>query len=223
MQDALLDGKPLRLGRALGSYVAENILFKVSFPAEFHAQTAVEAALALHPQVRDRLDRVRRVRIRTQESAIRIIDKRGPLHNAADRDHCIQYAVAVALIHGGLRAEHYEAEASRDPRIDALREKMEVVENPRFSSDYLDPERRSIANSLQLWFEDGTATEEVTVEYPLGHRRRRSEGIPLLFDKLRRNLAASLPPDRAAGVVRLFEDRGRLEGLDVPGFVDRFV
>jgi 2-methylcitrate dehydratase len=223
LQDALMDGKPLRLGRPLGSYVAENILWKVSFPAEFHAQTAVEAALALHPAVKDRLHEVRRIRIRTQESAIRIIDKRGPLHNPADRDHCIQYAAAVALILGELRAEHYEEETARDPRIDALREKMEVVEEPRYSADYLDPDKRSIANALQVFFSDGTATGEAAVEYPLGHRRRRAEGVPLLWKKLRGNLSASLPAERVNAIVDLFHDRPRLERLPVTGLVELFL
>jgi len=221
-QDAVLEGKPLRAGRPFGSYVAENILFKVSFPVEFHAQTAVEAALTLHPEVRDRLDRVRLVRIRTQESAVRIIDKRGPLNNPADRDHCIQYAVAVALILGDLRAEHYEEETARDPRIDRLRERMVVEECRRYSSEYLDPDKRSIANSLQVVFDDGTATREEEVEYPIGHRRRRAEGIPLLFEKLGSNLRTVLPEDRAEAVVRLFRDRGRLERMTVSGLVELF-
>jgi len=203
--------------------VAENILFKVSFPAEFHAQTAVEAALRLHPAVRDRLPGIRRVRIRTQESARRIIDKRGPLRNPADRDHCIQYAVAIALIHGELRAEHYEDDAAADPRVDALRETMEVVEDPGFSSDYRDPGKRSIANAVQVFFQDGSATPEEVVEYPLGHRQRRADGIPLLFDKLRGNLRRAFPGDRAASIAGLLEDRRRLETLEVPALVDLFV
>jgi 2-methylcitrate dehydratase len=221
-QDAVLDGKPLRAGRPWGSYVAENILFKVSFPAEFHAQTAVEAALALHPLVRERLDQVRLIRIRTQESALRIIDKRGPLNNPADRDHCIQYAVAVALILGDLRAEHYEEETARDPRIDRLRERMVVEECRRYSVDYLDPDKRSIANSLQVIFDDGTETREEAVEYPIGHRRRRVEGIPLLFEKLRSNLRAALPEDQVQLVSRLFQDRERLQRMNVSDLVDLF-
>ncbi|HET6451598.1 MAG TPA: bifunctional 2-methylcitrate dehydratase/aconitate hydratase, partial [Spirochaetia bacterium] len=191
-QDAIFRGQALRAGRPFGSYVMENILFKVSFPAEFHAQTAVEAALALHPLVKGRLHEVQRIRIRTQKSALRIIDKRGPLANPADRDHCLQYAVAVALIHGELRAEHYEDEAARDPRIDALRALMQMEEEPRYSADYLDPEKRSIANSVQVFFRDGSATEEVAVEYPVGHPRRRAEAMPLLFEKLRRNASTAL-------------------------------
>ncbi len=222
-QDALFGGREIRLGRPLGSSVAENILFKVSFPAEFHAQTAVEAAVALHPRVKDRLDRIRRIRVRTQESAMRIIDKTGPLRNPADRDHCLQYAAAVALITGSLRAEDYEEERARDPRIDKLRGLMTMEEEPRFSADYLDPEKRSIANSLQVFFDDGTATEEVIVEYPIGHGRRRAEGIPLLFEKLRENLAGFYAPDRVEKIVDVFQDRPRLERLSVPRLVELFL
>ncbi len=222
-QETVMKGQPLRVGRPFGSYVAENILFKISFPAEFHAQTAVEAALALHPRVKDRLDRIRRVHIDTQESALRIIDKRGPLSNPADRDHCLQYAVAVALIHGDLRAEHYEEETARDPRIDSLRERMEMEEDPRYTAEYLDPEKRSIANSLQIFFDDGSCTERVAVEYPLGHRRRRAEGLPLLFEKLRENLSGELRADRVDEILTLFKDRRRLESLTVPQLMERFL
>ena len=222
-QDAVFGGQPLRAGRPFGSYVAENILFKVAFPAEFHAQTAVEAALALHPRVKDRLDRIRRIRIRTQESAMRIIDKRGPLHNPADRDHCLQYAVAVALIHGELRAEHYEEETARYPRIDRLRDLMELEDDRQYSADYLDPDKRSIANSLQCDFDDGSSTEEIAVEYPIGHRRRRAEALPLLFEKLRNNLSRQFPPDRVDTIVQVFQDRPRLERLPVPDLVQLFL
>ena len=177
-QDALFRGQPLALAQPLGSYVMENILFKISFPAEFHAQTAVEAAFALHPQVKDRLEEVEAVRIETQESAVRIIDKVGPLHNPADRDHCLQYMVAVALLKGDLTAADYEDAAAADPRIDGLRGCMVVTENPRFTADYLDPAKRSIGNSVQVVFRGGQSTEKVTVEYPIGHRRRRAEGDP---------------------------------------------
>ena len=222
-QDAVMRGKPLRLGRPLGSYVAENILFKVAFPAEFHAQTAVEAALALHPRVKDRLDAIRRIRVRTQKSALRIIDKKGPLRNPADRDHCLQYAVAVALVYGDLRAEHYEEETARDPRIDRLRHCMELEEEPRYSAEYLDPEKRSIGNSLQVFFNDGTSTETVAVEYPIGHKRRRTEALPLLFEKLRRNLSGQLMEGRVEGIVQLFQDRRRLESMAVPQLVELFL
>jgi 2-methylcitrate dehydratase len=222
-QDALLGGRPLTLGRPLGTYVAENILFKISFPAEFHAQTAVEAALALHPLVKGRLEGIHRILLRTQEAALRIIDKSGPLRNPADRDHCLQYAVAVALIHGELRAEHYEEQAARDPRIDRLRELMVVEEDGRYSADYLDPEKRSIANSVQVFFRDGSATPSVEVQYPLGHRRRRAEGLPLLFAKLRRNLSGALAPDRVEAILELFRDRRRLESLEVPRLIELFL
>ncbi|HTP58654.1 MAG TPA: 2-methylcitrate dehydratase, partial [Spirochaetia bacterium] len=196
---------------------------KVSFPAEFHAQTAVEAALSLHPTVKDRLDRVRRIRITTQESALRIIDKKGPLRNPADRDHCLQYAVAVALIYGDLRAEHYEDETARDPRIDRLRELMELEEDARYSADYLDPEKRSIANSVQVFFDDGSCTEKTAVEYPLGHTSRRAEALQPLFSKLRRNLSGQLIEGRAEAVVDLFQDRERLYVMTVPQLMDMFL
>jgi 2-methylcitrate dehydratase len=184
-RDALLRGKEITLARPLGSYVMENILFKISFPAEFHAQTAVECAFKLHPDVKNRLDAVERVEMTTHESAIRIIDKQGPLHNPADRDHCLQYMTAIGLIFGELTADHYEDKVARDPRIDALRAKMVVKEEPHYSRDYLDPDKRSIANAVQVFFRDGTSTAKVAVEYPLGHRRRRAEGIPLLLAKAR--------------------------------------
>jgi 2-methylcitrate dehydratase len=222
-QDAIMRGQPVRLGRPLGSHVAENILFKVSFPAEFHAQTAVEAALSLHPLVKDRLQHIRRIHVRTQESALRIIDKKGRLRNPADRDHCLQYAVAVALIHGDLRAEHYEEETARDPRIDALRDRMELEEDPRYSLDYRDPGKRSIANSLQVFFDDGSSTGRVAVEYPIGHARRRAEALPLLAEKLRRNLSTQLIEGRVEEIVGLFQDRGRLRGMTVPQLMELFL
>jgi 2-methylcitrate dehydratase len=220
--DALFRGQPFRFERPFGSYVMENVLFKVSFPAEFHAQTAVEAAVRLHPQVADRLDEVERVVITSQESAVRIIDKRGPLHNPADRDHCIQYMTAVGLIHGSLTAADYEDDAASDPRIDRLRAVMEVVEDPRYSRDYLDPEKRSIANAVQVFFKDGSRTEKAEVEYPLGHRRRRGEAIPLLVEKFRRNLAGKFPAERVDELVELFGDAGKLDGMRVNEFVERF-
>lgn len=154
---------------------------------------------------------------------MRIIDKQGPLHNPADRDHCLQYAVAVALIQGELRAEHYEEEAARDPRIDRLRARTTVEENRAYSADYLDPEKRSIANSLQIFFDDGSATEEVAVEYPIGHRRRRAESLPLLFAKLRENLSGQLPPERVNAIIEVFQDRKRLEELTVPALIELFL
>src|ERR1700737_1647633 len=186
-QDVLFQGRPLGVPpQGFGTYVMENVLFKISFPAEFHGQTAVEAGLALHPEVKNRLDAIDRVVIETQESGKRITDKFGPLDNPADRDHCIQYMVAVALIFGRLRAEDYEDQIARDSRIDRLRKKMEVLENKDFTADYLDPAKRSIGNSVQVFFTDGTRTDRVAVEYPIGHRRRRNEGVPLLLEKFDR-------------------------------------
>jgi 2-methylcitrate dehydratase len=222
-QDSIMRGQPLRAGRPFGSYVAENILWKASFPAEFHAQTAVEAALALHARVKDRLDHIRRIHIRTQESALRIIDKKGPLRNPADRDHCLQYAVAVALIHGDLRAEHYEEQTANDPRIDSLRDRMQLEEDPRYTAEYLDPGKRSIANSVQVFFDDGSSTEKIEVEYPVGHRRRRAEARPLLFSKLRQNLSTQLIEGRAEAIVELFQDRERLEVMTVPNLIELFL
>ena len=181
--DVLFEGRPFTFQRPYGSYVMENILFKVSYPAEFHAQTAVECSITLHEQVRDRIDDIEEIVIRTQEAAIRIIDKRGPLTNPADRDHCIQYMVAVPLIFGRLCAADYEDGIASDPRIDVLRAKMTCVEDARFSADYLDPKKRSISNAVRIFFKDGSSTEDVQVEYPAGHRRRRAEGVPLLVDK----------------------------------------
>ena len=221
--DALFRGQPLRLARPYASYVMENILFKVAYPAEFHAQTAVEAAIRLHEPLRRRVDQVERVRIETQESAVRIIDKRGPLQNPADRDHCLQYMVAVGLLEGNLSAEHYQDAYARDPRIDRLREKMEVVENPRYSRDYLDADKRSIANAVQVFFTDGTATERMEIEYPLGHRRRRDEALGLLEQKFEANLASRLDPPQCRAVLERFRDVERLESMPVGEFLEMFV
>jgi 2-methylcitrate dehydratase len=222
-QDALFRGQTLTLAQPLGSYVIENILFKISFPAEFHAQTGVEAAIALHPQVRDRLEEIEAIRIETQESAIRIIDKKGPLHNPADRDHCLQYMVAVGLLKGNLTAEDYEDTAAADQRIDWLRSRMVVTEDSRFTADYLDPARRSIGNAVQVVFRGGQTTEKVAVEYPIGHRRRRAEGIPLLLAKLERNLRTRLSPAAADRVLECSADQARLERMPVQDFVALFV
>ncbi|HEY6240823.1 MAG TPA: bifunctional 2-methylcitrate dehydratase/aconitate hydratase [Burkholderiales bacterium] len=221
--DVLFRGKPFRFPRRYGSYVMENVLFKISFPAEFHAQTAVEAAVLLHPEVKDRLSGIRKIEIVTHESAIRIIDKKGPLSNPADRDHCIQYMVAVGLIKGNLTAADYEDDVARDPRIDALRAKMVCIENKQYSRDYLDPRKRSIANQLQIFFKDGTQTRKVTVEYPIGHRRRRHEGIPLLEAKFRRNLDSRFPKERREAILELCHDPKRLEATPVNEFMDMFV
>jgi 2-methylcitrate dehydratase len=222
--DVLFRGQPIKLARPFGSYVMENVLFKISFPAEFHAQTAVEAAFKLHPQVRDRLDQIERVVITTQESAMRIIDKTGPLHNPADRDHCLQYMTAIGLIFGELTADHYEDAVATDPRIDALRAKMVVQEDPRYSREYLEPDKRSIANTVQVFFHDGSATEKVEVEYPLGHRRRRrAEAIPMLVKKFKANAGTCFAPERVGKILALFEDVKRLEQMAVDEFTDKFI
>ncbi len=222
-QDVSFRGQPVKLARPLGSYVMEQVLFKISFPAEFHAQTAVECALQLHPRVKDRLDAISRVELTTHESAIRIIDKSGPLHNPADRDHCLQYMTAIGLIHGTLTAEHYEDKAAADPRIDALRAKMTVQEDKQYSRDYLDPEKRSIANAVQVFFTDGTSTPKVAVEYPIGHRRRRTEGIPVLQQKARAAFVAHFGADHAERLMQLFTDRAKLAAMPVCQFMDAFV
>ena len=221
--DVLFKGAPFKFDRSYGSYVMENALFKISFPAEFHAQTAVECAMQLHPLVGDRLADIRRITIRTHESAIRIIDKRGPLANPADRDHCIQYMVAVPMIHGRLTAADYEDSIAADPRIDALREKMVCVEDPQFSRDYLDPQRRSIANAITVEFNDGTRTQEVVVEYPIGHRRRREEGIPLLIEKFRTNIARRFAGRQQQAILDVALDAQRLAAIPVHEFVDLMV
>ena len=221
--DVLFKGQPFSFQRPYGSYVMENVLFKISYPAEFHAQTAVECAMALHPRVKDRLEAIRRITIRTHESAIRIIDKSGPLTNPADRDHCIQYMVAVPLIFGRLTAADYEDSVAADPRIDALRAKMICVEDKAFSRDYLDPEKRSIANALTVEFADGSKLDEVVVEYPIGHRRRRAEGIPLLIEKFKTNLARCFPAKQQRAILDLALDASRLEATPVDAFVDLFV
>ncbi len=222
-QDVSFKGNPLKLARPLGSYVMEQILFKISFPAEFHAQTAVECALKLHPLVKDRLDAIERVELTTHESAIRIIDKSGPLNNPADRDHCLQYMTAIGMIFGALTADHYEDKVAADPRIDALRAKMKVTEDKSYSKDYLDPEKRSIANAVQVFFKDGSKTERIEVHYPIGHRRRRAEGIPVLQLKARDAFAAHYGKDKAASLMALFTDRTKLEAMPVHEFVAAFV
>ena len=221
--DVLFKGAPFKFDRSYGSYVMENVLFKISFPAEFHAQTAVECAMQLHPLVGDRLADIRRITIRTHESAIRIIDKQGPLANPADRDHCIQYMVAVPMIHGRLTAADYEDSIAADPRIDALREKMVCVEDHQFSRDYLDPQRRSIANAVTVEFNDGTRTPEVVVEYPIGHRRRREEGIPVLIEKFRTNIARRFAGRQQQAILDVALDAQRLAAIPVHEFVDLMV
>lgn len=224
--DVLYKGQPFKFQRSYGSYVMENILFKISFPAEFHAQTAVEAAMQIHAQMlragksaRD----IERVTIRTHEACIRIIDKQGPLGNPADRDHCIQYMVAVPLLFGRLTARDYEDDIAADPLIDSLREKIHCVEDPQFTKDYHDPEKRSIANALTVEFDDGTVFDEVAVEYPIGHARRREEGIPLLIEKFRKNLARGFSTEQQADILKVSLDRKELESTNVSTFMDLFV
>jgi 2-methylcitrate dehydratase len=221
--DVLFKGKPFEFQRPYGSYVMEHVLFKISYPAEFHAQTAVECALTLHQEVKGRLDEIERVVIETQEAGARIIDKTGPLDNYADRDHCLQYMVAVPLIFGALTAESYEDEIAADPRIDALREKMEVSENPQFTRDYLDPQKRGIGNAVQVIFTDGSSTERVQIDYPVGHRRRREEGIPLLLEKFQRALEAHYGSEPADSIEAAISNQERLESMSVQDFVDLWI
>ena len=220
--DVAFGGKPFEFERPFGSYVMENVLFKISFPAEFHAQTAVECAMQLHPLVKDRLDQIERIEIQTQEAGVRIIDKTGPLANYADRDHCIQYMVAVPLILGRLTAADYGDEIASDPRIDALREKMVVSENPQFTRDYFDPARRYIGNSVQVFFRDGTATERVAIDYPIGHRKRRAEGIPVLMAKCEAALRAQLPAGQVERIMALAADPARFDALPVDQFMNLY-
>ncbi|MCY0885305.1 MAG: bifunctional 2-methylcitrate dehydratase/aconitate hydratase [Firmicutes bacterium] len=222
-EDAVLGGQPLTLTRTLGSYVMENVLFKISYPAEFHGQTAVEAAVRLSPRVAPRWEAVERIEIATQEPAIRIIDKTGPLANPADRDHCLQYMVAVALLKGNLTADDYQDQAAMDPRIDLLRSRMQVEENPEFTRAYYDPELRAIPNALTVHFRDGTRTETVRVDFPLGHRRRREEAWPLLEDKYRANLATRFQGGRLEAILEATLDQERLEAMAADAFLDLWV
>jgi 2-methylcitrate dehydratase len=221
--DAVFRGNEFKFRRRYGSYVMEHVLFKISFPAEFHAQTAVECALQLHQKVSDRLDRIERIEITTQESAIRIIDKKGPLYNPADRDHCMQYMVAIALIFGRLTSADYEDDAAADPRIDVLRGKMICTEDPQYTKDYHDPAKRSIANAVQIFFKNGSKTARIEVEYPIGHRRRRKEGMPVLVEKFRTNLGRRFPEKQRNAILDLCLDQKRLEETPVNEFVDMFV
>jgi 2-methylcitrate dehydratase len=223
LYDVYFKSQPLKFQRPYECYVMENILFKISYPAEFHSQTAVEAAIKLYPQVKDRLNDISRITIHTQEAAMRILNKTGPLYNPADRDHCLQYIVAIGLIYGALTADHYEDATACDPRIDALREKMELQEDINFSRDYLDPDKRSIGNAIQIFFKDGSKTQEIAVEYPVGHKRRRQEGIPLLREKFHHNLLTQFPKQRAEKILQLFDDQGRLEAMAVEEFMEMWV
>jgi 2-methylcitrate dehydratase len=222
-QDVLFKGQPIVLPRALSSYVMENVLFKISYPAEFHAQTAVEAALRLHAEVKDKLDQIDRISIETQEPGVRIIDKTGDLANPADRDHCLQYMVAVPLIYGRLTAADYEDEVAKDPRVDALRAKMSVKENDTFTRDYYAADKRYIGNALQVFFKDGSATQRIAVDYPIGHRKRRAAGIPLLVKKFETSVAAHFDAQQTVSILSLFTQRAALESLPVSDVVARLV
>lgn len=224
--DSLFRGQHFSFQRPYGSYVMENVLFKISYPAEFHSQTAVEAAMTIFGKMQGMgksAAEIEKVSIRTHEACIRIIDKQGPLNNPADRDHCIQYMVAVPLIFGRLTARDYEDEVARDSRIDNLRAKISCVEDVQFTADYHDPEKRSIANALTVIFTDGTRLDEVVVEYPIGHARRRTEGIPLLIEKYKTNLARIFPPGQQDEILDVSLDRARLESMPVNEFMDLFV
>jgi 2-methylcitrate dehydratase len=221
--DVLFKGQPVKLARPLSSYVMENVLFKISYPAEFHAQTAVEASIELHPQVRDRLDQIESVLIETQEPGVRIIDKTGPLANPADRDHCLQYMTAIPLIFGRLTAADYEDAVAGDPRVDALRSKMQVRENPTFTRDYYDLDKRYIGNSVEVAFKDGTRTDRVEVSVPIGHRERRTEGVPLLLEKYRTSISPKLPAHRFAALDRLLNDAALLHVAPVHEFMELLI
>jgi len=222
-QDVLFKGKALSYPQKFGSYVMENVLFKISFPAEFHAQTAVEAAMKLHPQVRDKLDQIESIVIETQEPGVRIIDKTGALANPADRDHCIQYMVAIPLIFGRLTAADYEDAVANDPRVDQLRSKMQVKENPTFTQEYYASDRRYIGNAVQVFYKDGSTSGRVAVDYPIGHRKRRAEGMPVLVKKFEASTAAHFSPQQTQAIKALFADRTKLELMPVPEFVSAFV
>ncbi|MDJ0700735.1 MAG: bifunctional 2-methylcitrate dehydratase/aconitate hydratase [Woeseiaceae bacterium] len=217
--DVLFKGNEFRFQRPYGSYVMENVLFKISYPAEFHSQTAVEAGMALHADVRDRIDEIDKVVIETQEAGVRIIDKTGPLDNPADRDHCIQYMVAVPLIFGRLTAADYEDDVAADPRIDALRDKMEVVENEQYTKDYFDPDKRYIGNSVQVFFKDGSSTEKIAVDFPIGHRERRAEGIPVLKKKFVDSVSPKLAEKQWETLDALCQDPGKLAATAVDDFM----
>ena len=213
--DVLFKGKPFSLPQPFGSYVMENVLFKISFPAEFHAQTAVESAMQLHPLVRDRIADIEKITIETQEPGVRIIDKTGPLANPADRDHCIQYMVAVPLLFGRLTAADYEDTIANDPRIDALRAKMQVRENVTFTQEYYAADKRYIGNALQVFFRDGSSTPRIQVDFPIGHRNRRAEGMPVLVKKFESSVAAHFSAKQAALITATFADRAKLDALPI--------
>ena len=221
--DVLFKGKAFEFQRPYGSYVMEQILFKLSYPAEFHAQTAVECAVKLHPIVLKRLDDIQEIELITHESAIRIISKQGALHNPADRDHCLQYMVAIGLLFGDLTAEHYEDETAKDPRVDRLRALMNVKENTDFTKDYLDPDKRSIANSMRVHFKDGSCTDLITVEYPIGHKRRREEGVQVLAQKFSKNLATRFSKQKIDTIAQAHDDTNTLGRLSVSEYMSMWV
>jgi len=224
--DVLFKGQPFKFQRPYGSYVMENVLFKISYPAEFHSQTAVECAMEIHKQLQKQgrsADDIKKITIRTHEACIRIIDKKGPLDNPADRDHCIQYMVAVPILFGRLTAADYEDEVAKDPRIDQLRDKIVCVEDPAFTKDYHDPEKRSIANALTVEFKDGKKLKEIVCEYPIGHKRRRKDGIPLLEAKFRTNLARRFPGKQQQAILDVSLDQQALEAMPVHEYVDLYV
>ena len=201
----------------------ENVLFKISFPAEFHAQTSVEAAVILHEKIKDRIDEIETIEITTHESAIRIISKEGTLNNPADRDHCIQYMTAIGLLKGDLVAEDYEDDVASDPRIDELRSKMVIKEDERYTKEYLEEDKRSIANAIVIHFKDGSSTKKVEVEYPIGHRRRREQGIPLLIEKFKANLSTQFSENRTKEILSLCEDQSTLENSSVIDFMNLMI
>ncbi len=221
--DVLFKGNEFQFQRSYGSYVMENILFKISYPAEFHSQTAVEAGMTLHERVKDRIDDIEKVVIETQEAAVRIIDKTGPLDNPADRDHCIQYMVAVPMIFGRLTAADYEDDVASDPRIDDLRAKMEVTENEQYTKDYFDPELRYIGNAVQVFFKDGSHTDRIEVHFPIGHRERREEGIPLLKQKFVDSVSPKLAEGQWQELHAICADREKLSDTDVDDFMAMLV
>ena len=221
--DVSFKSKPIKRSQEYGTYVMENILFKISFPAEFHAQTAVEAGISLHEKYGDKLDKILKIEVETQEPAVRIISKTGPLHNYADRDHCLQYMIAIALIYGKVEAKHYQDEIASNPMIDSLREKMIISENTKFSRDYLDPSKRSIANSITLVFDDGAKSEKITVEYPVGHRNRREEGIPLLINKFKDAIKSYYPGNQSDDILNSFLDMENLSNMSVNEMMDKLI
>ncbi len=220
--DVSYEGKPLKLSRAYESYIVENVLFKLVYPAEFHAQTAVECAIVLHPEIKDKIEDIASIELETQEPAIRIISKEGALYNPADRDHCLQYMAAIGLLYGDLQAQHYEDEIASNPCIDQLRAKMKVIENPKFTRDYYNPKKRAISNSIKVNFKNGSSSALVRIDYPIGHQRRRNEGIPLLYAKFRRNLATRFSTAKVESIVNLMLNNS-LGDMSVVDFMAHWV